>query len=178
MSCCPGSQCWWINRRLRIHVSETAQGRINGDWHLDVSRLTCHLRPKEEVFQRMSSGMWYSVALVRTNILEEHATSIIRVEIISTLRTMLAITRNWSMLQRNTNYMRKHASVTSYHWCCSWIADYFHPDDESNMFLWNVTSYKIHIVSHPRRWHSSESWMWKPRILHGKCSIHKPEGIQ
>jgi hypothetical protein len=31
------------------------------------------------------------------------------------------------------------------------------PDDGGDMFLWNISSYKSHMVSHPRRWNSSTS---------------------
>jgi hypothetical protein len=34
------------------------------------------------------------------------------------------------------------------------------------MFLWNVSSYKSHKVSHSRRQHSSQSPPWNPQILH------------
>jgi hypothetical protein len=48
-----------------------------------------------------SSGMLHHVALVRTDILEEHSASIMRVTRISELGT-LAATSNQHMLQRNT----------------------------------------------------------------------------
>jgi hypothetical protein len=50
------------------------------------------------VFKMPSSGMWCHVALVRTYMLEEHITSIIKVKRISELGTMLAITSNSSLL--------------------------------------------------------------------------------
>jgi hypothetical protein len=46
----------------------------------------------------MSSGMQWHVALVRTNVMEGCIASIIRVERISKLETMLAIASNWSTL--------------------------------------------------------------------------------
>jgi hypothetical protein len=48
-----------------------------------------------------ASGMLRHVALVKTNILEEPSTSIIRVTRISELGTTLAVTSNWCTLQRN-----------------------------------------------------------------------------
>jgi hypothetical protein len=48
------------------------------------------------------------VALVTTDVSEEHITSIIRVKRISEL-AVLAVTSNGSTMQRNTNYMRKEA---------------------------------------------------------------------
>jgi hypothetical protein len=50
----------------------------------------------------LSFGILCHVALVRTNVLEEHSTSIIRVTRICELGTTLAITSNRRMLQRNT----------------------------------------------------------------------------
>jgi hypothetical protein len=49
------------------------------------------------------------VALVRTDISEEHISSIIRVTRTGALATMLAVTSNLSMLKRNTNNMGKEA---------------------------------------------------------------------
>jgi hypothetical protein len=47
-----------------------------------------------------SSRIWHCVALVRTDVSEEHIASIIRVERISELET-LVITSNWTPLWRN-----------------------------------------------------------------------------
>jgi hypothetical protein len=47
--------------------------------------------------------MWCRAAVVRTDVLEERIASIIRVERISELRTMLAVTSKWRTLLRNTN---------------------------------------------------------------------------
>jgi hypothetical protein len=38
--------------------------------------------------------------------------------------------------------------------------------DGGDKFLRNVDSYKIYTTPHPRRWHSSQSPLWKPQILH------------
>jgi hypothetical protein len=48
------------------------------------------------------SGMLRCVALVRTNVSEELSAYIFRVKRISELGTMLAVTSNRLMLQRNT----------------------------------------------------------------------------
>jgi hypothetical protein len=54
---------------------------------------TCDRRPSKQ--KRMPSpGKGLDVALVRTNVSEEHNASIIRVNRISELRTTLAITSN------------------------------------------------------------------------------------
>jgi hypothetical protein len=53
-----------------------------------------------------SSGMSHHVALVRTNVSEEHITFIIRAERIRELGTTLAVTRNWyegDMFLRNVS---------------------------------------------------------------------------
>jgi hypothetical protein len=57
-----------------------------------------------------SSGMLRSVALVRTDVSEELSSSFIKVTRIGELRTMLAVTSNQRMQQRNT----KRVSVASY----------------------------------------------------------------
>jgi hypothetical protein len=48
-----------------------------------------------------SSGMLRHVALVRSDVLEEHSTSIIKVTRIGELGTTLAVTSNQRMLRRN-----------------------------------------------------------------------------
>jgi hypothetical protein len=59
----------------------------------------------KETKRRLSSSvMLCHVALVRTDISEEHITSIIRVTIISKLGTMLAITSKQGMLQGTDSY--------------------------------------------------------------------------
>jgi hypothetical protein len=63
-----------------------------------------------------SSGMLCHVALVRTDVLEKHSTSIIRVTIIGELG-MLAVTSNRHTLQRNTSIhsiSSQHVQVASY----------------------------------------------------------------
>jgi hypothetical protein len=55
------------------------------------------------------SGMQHHVAVVRTNVSEEHIVTIIEVERISELQTTLAVTSNCSTLQRNTFCMRTEA---------------------------------------------------------------------
>jgi hypothetical protein len=50
-----------------------------------------------------SSGMLRRVALVRTDVSEELSASFIRATRIGELGTMLAVTRNWRTLRRNTN---------------------------------------------------------------------------
>jgi demethoxyubiquinone hydroxylase (CLK1/Coq7/Cat5 family) len=49
-----------------------------------------------------SSGMLRRMALVRTDVSEEHIASIIRVKRIGELGTTLAVTSNRSTLRRNT----------------------------------------------------------------------------
>jgi hypothetical protein len=73
------------------------------------------------------SGMFRHVALVRTDVLEERITSIIRMTRIGELGTALAIT----------------------------AASACYPDDGGVIFLQNIGSYKSHMVKYPRRWHSS-----------------------
>jgi hypothetical protein len=50
-------------------------------------------------WEELSSGMWRLVALVRTDVSEECVISIIIAERISELKTVLAITSNWSTLE-------------------------------------------------------------------------------
>jgi hypothetical protein len=52
-----------------------------------------------------SSGMLRHVALVRTDVLEEFNTSIIRMTRIGELGTMLAVTSNRRTLRRNTKLL-------------------------------------------------------------------------
>jgi hypothetical protein len=56
--------------------------------------------------------MFHHVALVRTGVLEEHITSIIRVTKVGNLGTALAVTSNRSTLQKIDFF--KRASVASY----------------------------------------------------------------
>jgi hypothetical protein len=72
-----------------------------------------------------SSGMRHHVALVRTDGSEKHIASIIRVTRIGEIETTLAIT------------------------------DSCHPHEGGDTFLWTVGSYKSHMVSNAKRWHSS-----------------------
>jgi hypothetical protein len=86
------------------------------------------------------------VALVRTDVSEGFAASIIRMERISTLGTALAVTSNRSMLQKDT-------------------------DDGGNTFLQNVDSCKIHMALHPRRLHSTglESYFYNSLFAFELC---------
>jgi hypothetical protein len=52
------------------------------------------LRSAKGIERMLSFGMWSHMALDRTDISEEHAASIFRVEGINELETMLAITSN------------------------------------------------------------------------------------
>jgi hypothetical protein len=52
------------------------------------------------------------VAPVRTNILEEHITSIMRVTRIRELRTTIAVTSNQSMLRRNIAFFKSYIALT------------------------------------------------------------------
>jgi hypothetical protein len=52
-----------------------------------------------------SSGMLRRVALVRTDVSEEHSASLIRVKRICELGTTLSLTTNRRTLQRNTNWL-------------------------------------------------------------------------
>jgi hypothetical protein len=54
-----------------------------------------------------SSGMLCRVALVRTDVLEEHSASIIRVTRIGELGTTLGVTSNRCELRSNTKYLVK-----------------------------------------------------------------------
>jgi hypothetical protein len=54
------------------------------------------------------------MVLVRTDTLEEHVSYIFRVERVSELGTVLAVTSNWSTLQRNTNCMRMESIRVGY----------------------------------------------------------------
>jgi hypothetical protein len=65
-----------------------------------------------------SSGILGCVALVRNDVSEDRVASIVRVSIISELRTILA--------------------VASYCYGCSQLTDSCHPDDGGNTFLRNV----------------------------------------
>jgi hypothetical protein len=71
-----------------------------------------------------SSGMLLHVALVRTDVLEELTSTIIRVTRIGEIGTTLAVTTNQRTLRRNTKYG--------------------HPDDICVKFLRNLGSYKSH----------------------------------
>jgi translation initiation factor 2 beta subunit (eIF-2beta)/eIF-5 len=59
---------------------------------------------KEELLSRLVfSGMLRRVALVRTDVLEEHSASFIKVTRIGELGTTLVVTSNRRTLRRNTN---------------------------------------------------------------------------
>jgi hypothetical protein len=47
------------------------------------------------------------------------------------------------------------------------LSYFFNPEDEGDMFLWNVGSYKVHIAPHPRRRHSSQEIFTQLRISLG-----------
>jgi hypothetical protein len=89
------------------------------------------------------SGMWYHLALVRTDISDEHITSIIKMERIKELGWTLAVTSNG-----NTN--RCYLLLPLF-----LFPDSFHPDGRCDTFLWNVSSNKSHMALHPRRCESS-----------------------
>jgi hypothetical protein len=74
----------------------------------------------------LSSGMLCHVTLVRTDIFEEHVTSIIRITRIGKLETILAVTSNQSML-----------------------ANSCHPGDGGDMFLLNVGFSTSHTCNMP-----------------------------
>jgi hypothetical protein len=87
--------------------------------------------------------MWHRVALVRTEVSEEHIAANITVKRFCELGTMLAVTSNWSTMRRITTYLGE-----------SW-----HPDDGGATFLRNVGPYKSHIpedgsLHHPSKWQS------------------------
>jgi hypothetical protein len=63
----------------------------------------------EEWRLRMKNEMWSRVALVGTDVSEIRIASIIRMKRIGEVGTMLAVTRNWSTLRRNADYVRKEA---------------------------------------------------------------------
>jgi hypothetical protein len=91
-----------------------------------------------------SSGMLCHVALVRTDVLKERITTIIRVTRISELGTTLAATSNRRMLQRNTirqmfkymkftlgfvkAYFNQHKQVHVYSRLYENIVQYFPPN--------------------------------------------------
>jgi hypothetical protein len=67
--------------------------------------ISCDLVDKSQLSIRLYTyytGMLHHVALVRVGVSEECSASIIRVARIGELGTMLAVTSNWRMLQRNT----------------------------------------------------------------------------
>jgi hypothetical protein len=162
----PQSFTFALLRELRV-PSRQWMGDVtglpkDGAWHRNTERLCglftrdmCHTRVCAVYWysetnrnmvsimrwRRPSSGMWRRVALVRTDNSEERVT-IIRLERLGELGITLAVTSNWSTLRTNTKY-------------CSWIADYFQPDNRGNTFLWNVGSNRGPTASHPRRRHSS-----------------------
>jgi hypothetical protein len=72
-----------------------------------------------------SSGMLRRMALVRTDVSEQHSASFIRVTI-AELGTTLAVTSNRRTLRRNTSYR------------CSYFIDSCHPDEGVAKFLRNV----------------------------------------
>jgi hypothetical protein len=77
-----------------------------------------------------SSGMLRRVALVRTDVSEEHSTSIICVRRIGELGITLALTSNRRTLLRNTANVIPISPISC------------HPDDGGDMFLRNVGPYK------------------------------------
>jgi hypothetical protein len=60
-----------------------------------------------------SSGKLLRVALVRTDVSEEHGASIIRVTRIGELGTTLPVTSNRSTLRRNSRFLKEPHGVTS-----------------------------------------------------------------
>jgi hypothetical protein len=71
--------------------------------------------------------MLSNVPLVRTDVSEERITSIIRV----------------------TRIGEQRASVASYCQSCSWLADFYHPDDGGDTIPRNIGSYKSHMANIP-----------------------------
>jgi hypothetical protein len=53
-----------------------------------------------------SSRMWCLVALIRTEVSEEHTAHIIRVKGISKLEMAWVVTRNWNLLRRNNSVLQ------------------------------------------------------------------------
>jgi hypothetical protein len=90
------------------------------------------------VWRILSSGMLHHRAPVRTEVLEVHIASILRVIRISELGTALAVTSNWSTLQRVFHYTVLRLVVTAN------IAHSFPIDEGGARFLQNVGSYKNH----------------------------------
>jgi hypothetical protein len=82
----------------------------------------------------VSSGLLRHVALVRTDVSEEPGASFISVTKIGEPGTTQAATSNRLTL------------VASCSLCCSWFADFCHPDEGGARFLRNVGSYKSHIA--------------------------------
>jgi hypothetical protein len=74
----------------------------------------------------LSSGMWWSVDIVWTDVSEERIASILRVE---------------------------KSAATCSRWFLA--PGFFYPEDGGDTFLRNVGSYKTYTAPHPRRRHSS-----------------------
>jgi hypothetical protein len=113
-----------------------------------------------------STRIWQRrVALIRTNVSEEHIASIFRVTRNSELGTTSAAWR---------------ASVGSYCLHCSQIADSGHPAARGDMFLRNACSYKSHTASsYLRRRHSSSrntSVLWPTVEGSSFQNVHDPNG--
>jgi hypothetical protein len=95
--------------------------------------------------------MWRRVALVRTDVSEEHVSSIFRVEKIHEQRNSCSQTANTFPRAKN----------------------FFYPEDGGDTFLRNVGSYKTYAAPHPRRRHSSFK---SPMIAsNGKYDIKVPQ---
>jgi hypothetical protein len=111
------------------------------------------------------------MAVVRTDDSEKLVTSIPRVETISELRTMLAVTGKENHTVRTDISKERVASIfreerSSELRITLAVTIKMNHIDGSDTFLRNVGSNEFHTAPHLRRWHSSYSPPRKPQIVY------------